>query len=298
MRVIKQTVLILISIFMFASCADEFIGENNIIGQQNKDFILPSNPGYALKDILHLKTKENHKKISYSGLWNAFKETDDKYNKHNIVWDIYSDIPNVINPRIPDGNSILNGKKEYEYMLGNNQCGNYRGENSCYNREHSFPKSWFGKKKSHYMYSDLHHMYPTDGYVNGRRSNYPYGEVKTVSWISTNGSKLGKDHLGQVVFEPIDEYKGDLARTYFYIATRYQDEIALWEKITSNSDLVLDGSSDKVFEEWFLNLLLKWHKNDPVSQKEKDRNDAIEILQGNRNPYIDNPEYINRIWGN
>jgi hypothetical protein len=131
------------------------------------------------------------------------------------------------------------------------------------------------------------------------RSNYAYGEVSNPSYTTSNGSKLGPNTFGSysgTVFEPADEYKGDLARTYFYMVTCYEDRVASWETNNSNGDAMLDGTSYPCFEPWALQLLLKWHYEDPVSQKEIDRNNAIYQIQGNRNPFIDHPEYVCMIW--
>lgn len=226
----------------------------------------------ALKQII-----DNHTQLTYSELWNAFYDTDDKPN--GKVWDMYSDIPG--------------GTPPYEYTFGSDQCGNYSGEGSCYNREHSMPKSWFND--GYPMYTDLFQVVPTDGYVNNKRGNYPFGEVGNATWTSLNGSKVGSsDYPGYsgVVFEPIDEYKGDFARGYLYMATRYEDQIAGW-----NSDM-LNGTSYPVFTTWALEMLIEWHTNDPVSEKETERNDAIYAYQNNRNPYIDHPEYVLQVWGN
>ncbi|MEA3317546.1 MAG: endonuclease [Bacteroidota bacterium] len=230
--------------------------------------------GYQLKTELH-NIIDNHNSESYDYLWTAFQSTDKKAN--GFVWDMYSDVPG--------------STPAYDYTFRDDQCGNYTEEGSCYNREHSFPKSWFNDASP--MYSDLFHLYPTDGYVNGKRSNYPFGEVGSASWTSTNGCKLGTSSFtgySGTVFEPIDEYKGDFARTYFYMATRYEDVLTSW-----SSDM-LDGSSDRVYSEWAVNLLLKWHTNDPVSTKETNRNDAVYDIQNNRNPFIDHPEYVAQIW--
>lgn len=225
--------------------------------------------GAQLKTALYQIIK-GHSVQSYTpGVWNAFATTDVKAN--GKVWDMYSN---------------------YEWTLGTNQCGTYSGEGSCYNREHSFPKSWFGDVSP--MNTDLFHIYPTDGYVNGKRSNYPFGEVSSPSWTSTNGSKLGPNALAGysgTVFEPIDEYKGDFARSYFYMATRYEDVISGWNSV------VLDGSTYPVYTEWYLDMLISWHEQDPVSQKETDRNNAVYAIQHNRNPYIDHPEYVATVWG-
>lgn len=234
--------------------------------------------GATLKTQLYNIIK-NHTTISYDALLTAYQTTDDKPN--GKVWDMYSDIPG--------------GTPPYEFTFGNT-CGNYTGEGVCYNREHSFPKSWFGDIPP--MNSDIFHIYPTDGKVNGQRNNYPYGKVNSPTWTSLNGSKLGPSaspgYTG-VVFEPIDSFKGDFARTYFYMATRYENLIAGWQ---STADFVLDGTSFPCFDQWFLNVLLAWNALDPVSQKEIDRNNTIYTnFQHNRNPFIDHPEYVNAIWG-
>ncbi|MCF8346464.1 MAG: endonuclease, partial [Bacteroidales bacterium] len=169
------------------------------------------------------------------------------------------------------------------------QCGNYSGEGSCYNREHSFPKSWFNDGSP--MYTDLFHLYPTDGYVNGKRGNYPFGETDSPVWTSRNGSEVGPNSWSGytgTIFEPIDVYKGDFARSYFYMAVRYYGEDGGW----TGSPMV-DGSQ---LLSWAKEMLIDWHKDDPVSDKELDRNDAVFALQGNRNPFIDHPEYVDLMY--
>ena len=224
---------------------------------------------------------KDHDIQSYGSLWDHYYTTDDKSN--GKVWDMYSDIPD--------------GTPPYEYTFGTNQCGNYNSENDCYNREHSFPKSWFDDSSP--MVTDIIHIVPTDGYVNGKRSNWSYGETNNPSWTSMNGSKVGSCSVpgySGTIFEPIDAYKGDFARIYFYMATRYENLIANWENNSSNSDAALDGTSYPCYEEWFLNMLLDWHRNDPVSQKEIDRNNEIYTIQDNRNPFVDKPIYVSYIW--
>lgn len=228
--------------------------------------------GQELQQALHSIIDE-HKILTYSELWDAFKTTDARDD--GTVWDIYSDIPGKTPP--------------YVYHFSVDQCGNYAREGDCYNREHSFPKSWFGDAEP--MYTDLFHIYATDGWVNNKRGNLPYGETMAPRWSSLNGSHLGpssvQGYAGDV-FEPVDEYKGDLARTYFYMATRYYGEGSAWP----GSDMVM-GSQLKP---WALAMLLKWHENDPVSIKETSRNNAIYALQKNRNPFIDHPRYALLIW--
>ncbi len=222
----------------------------------------------ALESII-----DNHTVVSYNSLHYYYEFTDKKTNDN--VWDMYSTVPG--------------GSPAYEYSFSSaDQCGNYSGEGSCYNREHSFPKSWYNDASP--MYSDMFSVYPTDGYVNSQRGNLPYGEVSNSSWTSTNGSKKGPcSYPGYTgtVFEPIDEYKGDFARTYFYMATRYYSQFSSW-----NSPM-LSGNN---FSDWAMNMLVSWHEADPVSQKEIDRNNAVHDIQGNRNPFIDHPEYVCKIW--
>jgi len=228
--------------------------------------------GVELQEALH-QIIDDHTVLSYSALWSAFQSTDKKDD--GSVWDMYSDIPG--------------GSPAYTYTFVSDQCGNYSGEGSCYNREHSFPKSWFNDGSP--MYTDLFHLYPTDGWVNGKRSNYPFGETDNPNWTSTNGSKLGPCSVNGytgTIFEPLDEYKGDFARTYFYMATRYYEEDAGW----AGSPMV-DGAQPLP---WAREMLVRWHTEDPVSQKERDRNEAVYALQGNRNPYIDHPEYVSLLY--
>ncbi|MDX9846832.1 MAG: endonuclease [Tenuifilaceae bacterium] len=215
---------------------------------------------------------KDHTVLSYSALWSAFYVTDDRID--GKVWDMYSSC---------------------SFTFGNDQDSGSGGTSECqfYNREHSFPKSWFNDESP--MYTDIFHLYPTDKKVNSVRSNYPFGEVGTATYTSSNGCKLGNSSYAGysgTVFEPIDEYKGDFARTYFYMATRYYDKIKNW------SSPVTNGTQYPAYKEWVVNLLLEWHEQDPVSQKEIDRNNAIfDSYQHNRNPYIDHPEFALRVWG-
>lgn len=244
--------------------------------------------GYALKTELH-NIINNHTTQSYSALWDFYLSygRDSYYENDGSILDIYSEQPGGMDP--------------YTFTAGSDQCGNYSGEGDCYNREHGFPRSWFGGAVAP-MNTDIHHIFPTDGYVNSKRSSYPYGEVASASFTSANGSKLGSATGGLgytgTVFEPIDEFKGDIARAYFYMATRYENVIAGWENQSAYGDASLNGTSNQVFENWLLAMLKSWHVQDPVSQKEIDRNDAAYGFQGNRNPFVDHPELVTEIWGN
>ncbi len=214
--------------------------------------------------------------VPYADLWEVFLLTDSQ--KNNKVWDMYSDNPEK--------------GAEYLYDFRNDRCGSYRREGDCYNREHILPKSWI--KGSELLESDLFHLYPADGYVNNRRGNLPLGEVGITYWESSNGSRIGQNVFGnytKTVFEPIDAYKGDFARTYFYMVTAYEEQLPLW-----NSDQV-GGNRYPGFSDWSLRLMLKWHREDPVSIKEERRNEEVYRIQKNRNPYIDYPELAEYVWG-
>jgi endonuclease I len=234
--------------------------------------------GIELQMALHNIIK-NHTVVSYTpGVWNAFYTTDDKPD--STVWDMYSDIP--------DGTP--NGNPPYVYQFGIDQCGTANSEGDCYSREHSFPKSWFNELAP--MYTDLFQIIPTDQYVNNKRSNYPYGEVDIATWTSMNGSKVGPcitPGYSGTVFEPRDEYKGDLARIYFYMSVRYYTEDSTW----IGSPMVTGSQLNP----WALAMMLDWDQQDSVSQKEIDRNNAVYAIQNNRNPFIDHSEYVNAIWG-
>ena len=244
--------------------------------------------------------EEQHDDQGYNAMdgFIATYERDNYYdtNGNSTILDIYSEIPN-------NGDNTPNDP--YNFTPITDECGNYNSEGDCYNKEHVIPKSVFNDATP--MYSDAHELLPTDGRVNGFRSNYPFGVVDDSQLVSQsgisnptqNGSKLGNNlnsgysagYTG-VVFEPIDEFKGDIARIYFYFATRYQDQVSNW------SFDMFDGSSDKVFNDTFLSILLTWHQMDPVSQKEIDRNNNIfyNHNQNNRNPFIDHPEWVALVW--
>ena len=239
--------------------------------------------------------EEEHNPQSYNALdgFNSSYERDYYYetNGSNTILDMYSENPS--------------GSDPYTYSPGSDECGNYNGEGDCYNKEHVIPQSVFSSQAP--MYSDAHHLIPTDGRVNGFRGNFPFGlvddnELANQSGITNptqNGSKLG-DNLdsgysagySNTVFEPIDEFKGDIARIYFYFVTRYESQVSSW-----SSYAMFDGSSDKALADPFLNILVTWHEMDPVSQKEIDRNNNIYYNhQNNRNPFVDHPEYVALVW--
>lgn len=235
--------------------------------------------GQELKTALFSIISKGTVKRTYKQLWTDFQKTDKRSD--GKVWDMYSDATN--------------------YVFGTDQDkGTHPNEGYSYNREHSFPNSWWGGTGENdcYMYTDLFHLYPTDAYVNEKRSNYPFGETKGNTFKSENGfSKLGvctTSGYSGIVFEPNDEYKGDFARTYFYMVTRYEDVIGSWTTATNHT---LDGKKYPGLKQWQLALLMRWSEQDPVSDKEVNRNKAVYGIQKNRNPFIDYPGLERFVWG-
>lgn len=235
--------------------------------------------GYTLKTQLHNIIK-GHTALSYSDLYVTYEtsDIDNFYEKDGSVLDMYSENPAGVDP--------------YNYSIAATQrCGTITIEGSCYNREHIIPQSIFNEAAP--MVSDAHFITPTDGKVNGIRSNFPHANVTAVSETTRNGGKLGTGSIagytGQV-FEPIDAFKGDIARMYFYFATRYENTVA------SYNFPMFNNSTGRVFTAAFLAQLIAWHNQDPVSEREIVRNNAIYARQNNRNPYIDNPSYVAAVW--
>jgi hypothetical protein len=227
--------------------------------------------GSALLIALHNIIK-GHVSQTYSSTAGEFQHTDKRPDGN--VWDVYSDVPG--------------GTPPYEFVFG--PLGSGGSEGIAYNREHSFPQSWFGGSVLP-MYSDLWIIYPTDSKVNSERGNFPYGVVGTATWTSRNGTKLGNcvsPGFTGTCFEPIDGYKGDLARSQFYVATRYFNEDASWPggASTSKSQLL----------PWAADQYMQWSIGDPVSWKERVRNAAIYEYQLNRNPFVDHPEFVSAIY--
>ena len=229
----------------------------------------------ALCNIIYDRTER-----SYGDLWTDFQTTD--VREDGKGWDMYSDITNFTFVTDQDRGN------------GGNQEGQF------YNREHSFPNSWFGGKVQP-MYTDLHHVYPADKFVNNKRGNNPLGETAGESFMSANGfSKLGRcTYPGYegIVFEPNDEYKGDYARTYFYMVTCYEEKLPDWYANYSEVRPPLAGNMYPGLSDWQLEMLMKWAAQDPVSQKEVTRNNAVYDIQNNRNPFIDYPGLEQYIWG-
>ena len=247
--------------------------------------------GKSLFDAVQKVTKEGYTSLGYDGLWGAFKTTDKKSN--GKVWDMYSDC---------------------SWTFGSDQCGSYSSECDCYNREHSIPKSWFGGSTSG-PGCDIFHLVPTDGKVNGVRSNYAFGEVSSASY-TYDGAKKGSAKsitiiggntiagntgasvsCSGTVFEPRDEYKGDFARGYMGSLLKWAGDKSFTTGEGSKIFTTTFSSGSFGLTQYGVALLMKWHRQDPVSQKEIDRNNGIQQTQGNRNPFIDYPYLAEYIWG-
>lgn len=264
MKKIKFLFLGILSLGVLAICSIDV----NAISVDSYYASVTATTGEALQKQLTSVISANTIDLGYDGLFDAYVTTDCKPGT-NIIWDMYSNC---------------------EFNVYNDHSGNYSKEGDVYNREHSIPQSWFNERSP--MKSDLFHVYPTDGYVNNRRSSYPFGEVGSATYTSKNGSKVGSSSFSGysgTVFEPIDEYKGDFARTYFYMATRYANQVGSWT--AGNATAVFKGSYPYLTD-YAVNLFTKWAIEDPVSEKEINRNNAVYKLQNNRNPYIDHPEYV------
>ena len=280
----RSTLLLFLFLFLAAAHAQIPAGYYNTATGKTGEVLRA-----ALRDI----TTNGHVKITYTSssfdIWDAYAVTDVRSAPiDTIVWDMYSDIPS--------------GTPLYTFTIITDQCGNASGEGDCYSREHCMPNSWWGglDNASNPQYTDLHHLFPADQYVNMKKSNNIVAQTSNPTWTSSNGSKLGPctypGYTG-TVFEPINEYKGDFARAYFYLATRYMNSLSTW--VTSypsyDSKYIINTTGGN-YKQWYIDMLLAWNNSDPVSQKEIDRNNAVYPIQHNRNPFIDHPEYVAAVW--
>ncbi len=234
------------------------------------------------KEALKAAAKECvewHTRLVYTDLPNYWQYSDvypDLYDGCKRWWDMYSDNIYLIRP-------------------GQNACSSFSANKM--QREHSVPKSWWKKNGDvEYTpaYSDMWNLFPSDGPANQAKLNYPLGLCKSTTF--NNGvSKVGPAQTGYGggsgnVFEPADEYKGDFARSFFYMAMVYDD-------LPWVVNYMYRQNSWPTLQPWAYEMLLQWSRADKVSQKEIDRNDEVEKSQGNRNPFVDFPELAEYIWG-
>ncbi|SDH25567.1 endonuclease [Winogradskyella thalassocola] len=251
--------------------------------------------GFTLKTQLKSIISNGHTARTYDQLYdgsgvsgsNGYVDTHSdidvtggtNYENDGTVLDFYSENPTGADP--------------YNFTHNVDEGGNQNSEGDCYNREHIVPQSSFNS--NYPMQSDIHHVIPTDCRVNNYRGSYPFGNVGSVNLTSENGSKRGTSAMAGysgIVFEPIDEFKGDIARALLYFATRYESTV---DGYTSFD--MFNGTEDQVFFPWAIEVLLDWHNNvDPVDQRERERNKAAFNFQGNANPFVDHPEYADLIW--
>ena len=166
---------------------------------------------------------------------------------------------------------VYTGRLAVGYVDRSDAQNNYN-----FNTEHTWPQSNFGEQEP--MKSDLYHLFPTDNPANAVRSNYTFGKVvSNITW-QVGGSRLGLNSLGQTVFEPRDTHKGDASRSMFYFITRYPVNYGNFFTLTQE------------------NVFREWNKLDVVGAVEMARNNAIASLQLKRNPFIDHPEFVDRIY--
>eukprot|EP00756_Hemistasia_phaeocysticola_P067292 Hpha_TRINITY_DN9853_c0_g2::TRINITY_DN9853_c0_g2_i1::g.81417::m.81417 len=237
-----------------------------------------------LQALISVKTT-----LSYNDIWDAFAVID-KFA------DTYPCDPNNLN-KIPDVYSRYCWDPTIKHVDGVNdtgECGNYHKEGDCFNREHIWPKSWFGGFSSgDGAQTDIFELWPSDGYVNGLRANLPLGNVdrSQATYTSTNGCVIGPcakpDGFSGSCFEVTDKLKGDVARSYFYLSTCYWNK---WECCDTG------GTNGSYMKPWLENQMREWHTGDPVDDQERKRNDEIYTnWQKNRNPFIDHPEWVAQI---
>lgn len=270
--IVQKSAIILFALCAFSICtwANVVVGQaaipahyyDDVNGKKNADNILNT-----LNDII-----DNHTVINYNALEEYYEQTDFYADS---LWDMYSTCHfTMAHANIPQ-KEVCDG----------------------WNKEHLVCQSWLGSGP---MVSDLFNVYPTDARINNLRSNYPYGIVSSFSGFSKDPDHHGLGKLGSsttssigICYEPDDRYKGDFARSFFYMVARYRDNI-----LNSGNGSKMFSSSPSNLTSYSLSFLLQWHRNDPVSQKEIDRNQAIYGIQHNRNPFIDYPELVEYIWGN
>lgn len=231
-----------------------------------------------LFDRLQAKVWDGWKRQGYEALNSTFLDTDfvDGY-----LVDMYSNIS----------------------KLRPGDTGNYSKEGDAWNKEHLIPKSWWGGSKGgpNGEGGDMFNMYPTDGKINGMRSNFALGVTSSpAKWSENKYSKLGNSSFPGytgTVFEPNDEWKGNIARSYFYFALKY---------VTKTSSNYTQGNGVAHFKKdgnfglttYSTNLFLEWNKHLEKNQYEKERCERVYLIQNNRNPFIYHPEWADYIWGN
>lgn len=234
--------------------------------QNTKDSTLKNHLGY----IICCGKRYRYGSGSHKS-WDAFFHTD-RDTVTNEVLDMYSNNHRYFDPDHPTAS-----------VTG-------------FDIEHMLPKSWWGGDVNP-AYCDIFHLVPGDYSANRSKSNHAPGipadsSFNNGSFVTGSGAAYGLTR----VFCPADEYKGDFARAYFYIATCYGDSLK-WLS-TGEPGTAMTNEGWQEFRPWLRDLLVEWHRMDPVSKKELDRAVEVNKIQGNRNPFIDYPELVEYIWGN
>jgi endonuclease I len=290
----KKILTYLLLSFTLLSVAQEASKSSNVTTSiPNGYYNSATGTGFILKTQLSTIINNNYIDRGYGGLYTTYltSDVDSFYENDGTMLDIYTENPTAL---------------ECEFTYGTNQDDGTLGTAECerYNREHTIPQSYFGNGQQP-MYSDAHFVVPTDKYVNAQRGDFPYGKVNVPNNTYSNGGKRGSNlnsgysaGFSGTVFEPIDEFKGDVARMLLYFSVKYESQLVdFYTASNSLSKVMFDGTSNNAFSTTFLNILLTWHIADPVSTREISRNNAVYARQSNRNPFIDHPEYACQIWG-
>lgn len=237
--------------------------------------VLDGKSGEELKSAV-ASLGSGHTVVTYNTkTWGAFEKTDVRnFQGKEIWWDMYSN--NIVYTHTPDQSAIEHGSLNIEHAIANSW--------------------WGGKNGSTEAYSDLFLLNPSDAVANGKKGDYPPGETIDARIFDNGLLKIGTPAPGlgggsASVFEPADEYKGDFARAFFYVFTSYY-KLTTWKPETQ---YVYDSNCN--LQPWAIEMLLRWHAEDPVDSKEIKRNEEIYALQKNRNPFIDYPELTEYLWG-
>lgn len=199
----------------------------------------------------------------------------------------------AVTDRMPDGESVRDRYSDIARTFNGLEA--VPGMNI----EHVFANSWWGHTVNE-AYCDLFNLFPSDASANGRKSNNPMGVVDGEASFDNGVTRVGRSSSYRAdslitVWEPADQWKGDFARTFFYMATCYEDLQDEWQ--TKEGLLVVQPDRYPTLRPWVSSLLLEWNEADPVDDIERDRNEAVYGIQGNRNPFVDYPQLAAYIWG-
>lgn len=237
--------------------------------------------GNNLKLELYNKIK-GHVSTSYSGLNTTMATTDRN-------WDLSPD-PNDSNPYMVLIYASYNDTNPKKYSTRSNDV---------WDKEHIWAKSHGNFGNTPPAGSDMHHLRASDKRNNGSRGNLDFGKANSVKSTINDydgkpsgktGTQTGKSGT---VYEPLPQYRGDVARAMFYMATRYHNDTQTQLTLVDNTT----SSSTGAGKFGILSTLLEWHLQDPVDEFEFRRNGLVQGYQNNRNPYIDFPSLAHDVFG-